>query len=94
MTSEQREKIRRDAPHEGSPCKYCGIPHDDVPVGPCVARRRIEELEGALRELHDECSTCGHDRYGKPELLEVGPMIAPSERVVLKARRALEEANE
>lgn len=21
--------------HFGDPCRHCGIPHDDIPVGPC-----------------------------------------------------------
>jgi len=27
-----------DVLHEGDPCKYCGTPHDEVPIGPCDAR--------------------------------------------------------
>jgi len=30
---------RHDVLHRGDPCKYCGIPHDDVPIGPCEARQ-------------------------------------------------------
>jgi hypothetical protein len=29
-------KFRR---HLGDPCKYCGIPHDDVPSGPCWGKK-------------------------------------------------------
>lgn len=21
--------------HKGDPCEYCGLPHDDVPIGDC-----------------------------------------------------------
>jgi hypothetical protein len=27
--------------HVGDPCIYCGIPHDNVPVGDCLSRRKI-----------------------------------------------------
>ena len=26
--------------HYGDPCIHCGIPHDDVPVGPCTGDSR------------------------------------------------------
>ena len=29
--------------HCGDPCKYCGVAHDNVPVGPCPARVSEEE---------------------------------------------------
>lgn len=33
------QSIPKDAPHHfGDPCIYCGIPYDDVAVGPCPAR--------------------------------------------------------
>lgn len=38
-----------------------------------------------LRQLHDECCDLGHGKR-----LDVGPMIPPSERTVLKARAVLE----
>lgn len=28
--------------HKGDPCIYCSVPHDDVPPGPCSARRCLE----------------------------------------------------
>lgn len=28
--------------HQGDPCAHCGVPHDDVPVGPCSAAMKVE----------------------------------------------------
>lgn len=28
----------KDVAHKGDPCTYCGVAHDDVPIGPCVAK--------------------------------------------------------
>jgi hypothetical protein len=28
--------------HKGDPCVYCGVPHDDVPPGPCKARELVD----------------------------------------------------
>lgn len=32
---------RADVAHHGDPCMYCGVAHDDVPVGPCKERQKI-----------------------------------------------------
>jgi len=29
-------RLLKEYPHDGDPCKYCGVPHDDVPSGPCI----------------------------------------------------------
>lgn len=31
----------KDLAHIGDPCQYCGIPHNDVPVGICMSRKRM-----------------------------------------------------
>ena len=28
----------QDVAHKCDPCIYCGVPHDDVPAGPCKGR--------------------------------------------------------
>lgn len=30
---------RQCGAHVGDPCKYCGIPHDEVPPGPCKGKQ-------------------------------------------------------
>lgn len=30
--------VTKDNAHFGDPCIYCGVPHDEVPVGPCKGR--------------------------------------------------------
>jgi len=32
--------------HKSDPCIYCGIPHDEVPVGPCLGSQSPPEVEG------------------------------------------------
>ncbi len=35
----------KEVSHQGDPCKFCGLPHDDVPIGPCVGRIQPERTE-------------------------------------------------
>jgi hypothetical protein len=37
------------ANHFGDPCIRCGIPHDEVPTGPCAGRVTLTEESGASR---------------------------------------------
>lgn len=32
--------------HQGDPCTHCGIPHDDVPVGPCAPSPTTDQVRG------------------------------------------------
>lgn len=48
---------------------------------------RVSELVEALQAMHDECSVLR--RTG--EVLQLGPMMEPSEQSVLRARRLLAE---
>lgn len=43
--------------HYGDPCVHCGIPHDDVPVGPCAGgsteRQLCDRAIAALTEIEN-----------------------------------------
>jgi len=47
--------VAKKHPHRGDPCEYCGIPHDDVPPGPCEVSilNAAEELR-LWRWIHEE----------------------------------------
>lgn len=58
MTDQPRDAgVRR---HKGDPCIYCHLPHDDVPVGPCVWDGKRPCPPHAFPNFgRDNCIDCG-----------------------------------
>lgn len=40
--------------HIGDPCQRCGIPHDEVPVGPCAGPRDFRVFWQSLFNPHSK----------------------------------------
>ena len=59
--------------HRGDPCQWCGIPHDEVPVGQCPCAPSNAMVVDALSEL-ERCA------FGEPFQLE-----RPEVRALLEA---------
>ena len=38
--------------HKGDPCIYCGIPHNDVPIGRCGGRAFASQILDEVEEIH------------------------------------------
>lgn len=61
-------KLSAATAHFGDPCTYCGVPHDDVPPGPCIGRtndriayRRSLGLPNLGLDEKETCPRCGED---------------------------------
>lgn len=62
-----------EALHEGDPCKHCGVPHDDVPPGPC-AGHLAERIWGL-----------GYGAPAAPELRARAASVIESDRARVRA---------
>lgn len=43
----------KETAHKGYPCIYCGVPHDDVPRGPCRAKATLTRIMERLEKEKD-----------------------------------------